>query len=52
MSIIAIFDFSAVRNTGITDFDLIRNKTSGTIRKMQFHLEHVFAMTDHHKWSI
>ena len=32
--------------------NLIRNKTSGTIRKMQFHLERVFAITDHHKWSI
>ena len=27
--------------------NFIRNKTSRTIRKMQFHLEHVFAMTDH-----
>ena len=32
--------------------NLIRNKTSGTMRKMQFHLEHVFALTDHHKRSI
>ena len=30
--------------------NLIRNKTPGTIRKMQFHLEHVFPLTDHHKW--
>ena len=32
--------------------NLIRNKTSETIRKIQFHLERVFAMTDHRTWTI